>query len=154
MVNIVLVEPRTSGNVGTIGRTVVAIGGVLHLIRPYGWGNDISKKEVKKAGLDYWDNLEWYQYDSIEDFWQKNPISNRHFLATTKTKTYYFEPEYKKGDYIYFGREDAGLPEKILEDNPEKCINIPMVKIARSLNISNAVSVVAYEVVKQNIDIF
>ena len=89
MVNIVLVEPRTSGNVGTIGRTVVAVGGVLHLIRPYGWGDDISKKEVKKAGLDYWDKLQWYQYDSLEDFWAKNPISNRHFLATTKTNKYY-----------------------------------------------------------------
>jgi len=154
MVNIVLVEPRTSGNVGTIGRTVVAIGGVLHLIRPYGWGNDITTKEVKKAGLDYWDKLEWYQYDSIEDFWEKNPLSNRHFFATTKTKTYYFDPKYNKGDYIYFGREDAGLPESIIDANPEKCINIPMLKTARSLNVSNAVSIAAYEVVKQNIDIF
>ena len=76
MVNIVLLEPRTSGNVGTIGRTVVALGGKLHLIRPYGWGNDITQKEVKKAGLDYWDRLEWYQYDSIEDFWAKNPLND------------------------------------------------------------------------------
>ena len=154
MVNIVLVEPRTSGNVGTIGRTVVAVGGVLHLIRPYGWGDDISKKEVKKAGLDYWDKLQWYQYDSLEDFWAKNPISNRHFLATTKTNKYYFTPKYDKNDFIYFGREDAGLPEKLLENNQDKCINIPMVEEARSLNIANAVSVVAYEVVKQNIDKF
>jgi tRNA (cytidine/uridine-2'-O-)-methyltransferase len=154
MVNIVLVEPRTSGNVGTIGRTVVAVGGVLHLIRPYGWGNDISQKEIKKAGLDYWDKLEWYQYDSLEDFWAKNPINNRHFLATTKTTTYYFEPKYEKDDYIYFGREDAGLPVDLLNNNKEKCINIPMVKEARSLNIANSVSVAAYEVVRQNIEKF
>ncbi|MEA2050860.1 MAG: tRNA (cytidine(34)-2'-O)-methyltransferase [Campylobacterota bacterium] len=154
MVNIVLVEPRTSGNVGTIGRTAVAIGGVLHLIKPYGWGNDITTKEVKKAGLDYWDKLEWYQYENIEEFWEKNPLSNRHFFATTKTKRYYFEPKYNKNDYIYFGREDAGLPEDILNNNQETCINIPMVKEARSLNISNAVSVAVYEVVKQNINEF
>ena len=104
--------------------------------------------------MDYWDKLQWYQYDSLEDFWAKNPISNRHFLATTKTNKYYFTPKYDKNDFIYFGREDAGLPEKLLENNQDKCINIPMVEEARSLNIANAVSVVAYEVVKQNIDKF
>lgn len=154
MVNIVLLEPRTSGNVGTIGRTVVALGGVLHLIKPYGWGNDISKKEVKKAGLDYWDQLEWYQYENIEEFWAKNPLNDRHFFATTKTNKNYFEPEYKKDDYLYFGREDAGLPEELLAKNKDGCITIPMVKEARSLNIANAVSVVAYEVTRQNIKEF
>ncbi len=154
MVNIVLLEPRTSGNVGTIGRTVVALGGVLHLIKPYGWGNDISKKEVKKAGLDYWDQLEWYQYENIEEFWAKNPLNDRHFFATTKTNKNYFEPEYKKDDYLYFGREDAGLPEELLAKNQDGCITIPMVKEARSLNIANAVSVVAYEVTRQNIKEF
>ncbi len=154
MVNIVLVEPRISGNVGTIGRTVVAIGGVLHLIRPYGWGDDITEKEVKKAGLDYWDNLEWYQYDSIEDFFDKNPLNDRHFFATTKTKRYYFDPKYEVGDYFYFGREDAGLPEELLNKNQDTCINIPMTNDARSLNISNSVSVVAYEAIRQNINIF
>ncbi|MBL6970058.1 MAG: tRNA (cytidine(34)-2'-O)-methyltransferase [Campylobacterales bacterium] len=154
MVNIVLLEPRTSGNVGTIGRTVVALGGVLHLIKPYGWGNDITTKEVKKAGLDYWDQLEWYQYENIEEFWAKNPLNDRHFFATTKTKKNYFEPEYQKDDYLYFGREDAGLPEDLLEKNQEGCITIPMVKEARSLNIANAVSVVAYEVIRQNIEEF
>jgi len=154
VVNIVLLEPRTSGNVGTIGRTVVALGGVLHLIKPYGWGNDISKKEVKKAGLDYWDQLEWYQYENIEEFWAKNPLNDRHFFATTKTNKNYFEPEYKKDDYLYFGREDAGLPEELLAKNKDGCITIPMVKEARSLNIANAVSVVAYEVTRQNIKEF
>ena len=154
MVNIVLLEPRTSGNVGTIGRTVVALGGALHLIKPYGWGNDITQKEVKKAGLDYWDRLEWYQFENIEEFWAKNPINDRHFFATTKTTKYYFDPEYNKDDFLYFGREDAGLPEDLLKNHKDTCINIPMVNEARSLNIANAVSVVAYEVVRQNIKEF
>ena len=154
MLNVVLIEPRISGNVGTIGRTLVATAGVLHLIKPYGWGNDITQKEIKKAGLDYWDKLEWYQYENIEEFWEKNPLCSRHFFATTKTDKYYFEPKYNKNDYIYFGREDAGIPQKILDENKEKCINIPMVKVARSLNISNAVSVVVYDAVRQNIEEF
>jgi len=150
MVNVVLLEPRTSGNVGTIGRTVVALGGILHLIKPYGWGNDISAKEVKKAGLDYWDKLEWYQYENIEEFWKKNPLTNRHFFATTKTKKSYFEASYLPYDYLYFGREDAGLPEELLKNNKELCVNIPMTNEARSLNIANSVSVIAYDVVRQN----
>ena len=95
-----------------------------------------------------------YQYENIEEFWAKNPINDRHFFATTKTTKYYFDPEYNKGDFLYFGREDAGLPEDLLENNKETCINIPMVNEARSLNIANAVSVVAYEVVRQNIKEF
>ena len=149
-INIVLIEPRTSGNVGTIGRTMVAIGGTLHLIKPYGWGNEITKKEVKKAGLDYWDRLNWYEYENIEDFYSKNPPSSRHFFATTKTKRCYFEAKYQNNDYIFFGREDAGIPEYLLEKNQDRCINIPMVKDERSLNLSNAVSIVAYDAIRQN----
>jgi len=149
-INIVLIEPRTSGNVGTIGRTVVAIGGTLHLIRPYGWGNEITKKEVKKAGLDYWERLNWIEYDNLEDFYSKNPPSSRHFFATTKTKRCYFEPKYQDNDYLFFGREDAGIPEDLLDENKDTCINIPMVNGERSLNMSNAVSIVAYDVVRQN----
>ncbi len=154
MVNIVLLEPRIGGNVGTIGRLCYALGATLHLIRPYGWGNEISDKEVKRAGLDYWHDLEKYEYDNIEDFWSKNPLNNRHFFATTKTEQYYFDVEYKTDDYLYFGREDAGLPEDLLDKNIDGCITIPMVKEARSLNIANAVSVIAYEAIKQNITTF
>ena len=150
-INIVLVEPRTSGNVGTIGRTVVALGGVLHLIRPYGWGDDITTKEVKRAGLDYWERLQWYQYDSLDHFYKKNPqAKNRSFFATTKTKKPYFEAKFSMDDYIFFGREDAGLPKELLENNKESCINIPMANGERSLNIANAVSIVAYDIVRQN----
>ena len=153
-INIVLLEPRASGNVGTIGRTVVALGGTLHLIKPYGWGNEITKKEVKRAGLDYWDRLVWYEYEDLEDFYNKNPPTARHFFATTKTKRYYFEPQYQDDDYLFFGREDAGIPESLLDKNEATCINIPMVNGERSLNIANAVSIVAYDVVRQNIQRF
>jgi tRNA (cytidine/uridine-2'-O-)-methyltransferase len=154
MVNIVLVEPRTAGNVGTIGRTVVALGGSLHLIRPYGWGTEISDKEVKKAGLDYWKDLDVTEYNSIEEFWEKHPLTNRHFFATTKTKQNYFDVSFNKDDFIYFGREDAGLPQSLLALSPDTCITIPMKPIARSLNLSNAVSIVSYEAIKQNISQF
>jgi len=154
VVNVVLLEPRTSGNVGTIGRTIVALGGILHLIKPYGWGSDITDKEVKKAGLDYWNDLEWYQYENIEEFWQKNPLSSRHFFATTKTDKPYFEATFSPYDYLYFGREDAGLPRELLENNKEKCINIPMTKGTRSINIANSVSTIAYDVVRQNYEAF
>jgi tRNA (cytidine/uridine-2'-O-)-methyltransferase len=149
MFNLVLLEPRMPGNVGTIGRLAFALDCTLHLIKPYGFG-DITEKEVRRAGLDYWFELDVREYDNIEDFWAKNPFSDRHFLATTKTKQVYFEAEYKVGDYFYFGREDAGLPLFILEKSPKTCITIPMANEARSLNIANAVSVVAYEALRQN----
>jgi len=152
-INIVLLEPRMPGNVGTIGRLAYATGATLHLIRPYGFG-EITQKEVKRAGLDYWEHLEVLEYNNIEDFYSKNPPSNRHFFATTKTKKYYFEPKFKNNDYLFFGREDAGLPEELLQKNKQTCINIPMVNEARSLNIANAVSIVVYDSIRQNIKEF
>ena len=149
MFNIVLHEPRMPGNVGTIGRTAVALKCKLHLIKPYGFG-DITEKEVRRAGLDYWKDLELFEYENIEDFWAKNPFNDRHFLATTKTKQVYFDVEYKTGDYFYFGREDAGLPQSILDKSAKTCITIPMTNNARSLNIANSVSIVAYEALRQN----
>ena len=149
-INIVLLEPRMPGNVGTIGRLAYATGAVLHLIKPYGFG-EITQKEVKRAGLDYWEHLDVREYENIEDFYTKNPASNRHFFATTKTKRYYFESKYQDNDYFFFGREDAGLPEELLENNKETCINIPMINDARSLNIANAVSVIVYDAIRQNI---
>ena len=153
MFNIVLVEPRIPGNVGTIGRLAYATGSKLHLIKPYGFG-DITEKEVRRAGLDYWFDLEVYEYENIEKFWQKHPFNNRHFLATTKTKQVYFDIKYKKDDFFYFGREDAGLPKSILDINKKNCITIPMVNDARSLNLANSVSIVIYEAIRQNIGNF
>lgn len=149
MFNIVLLEPRIPGNVGTIGRLAFAMNCTLHLIKPYGFGA-ITEKEVRRAGLDYWFDLDVREYENIEDFWSKNPLTNRHFFATTKTKQVYFDMEYKVGDYLYFGREDAGLPEDLLEANKETCITIPMTNDARSLNMANSVSIVAYEALRQN----
>ncbi len=152
-INIVLLEPRMPGNVGTIGRLAYATNAVLHLIKPYGFG-EITQKEVKRAGLDYWEHLDVREYENLEDFYSKNKPSSRHFFATTKTDKYYFEPTYQDNDYFFFGREDAGLPEELLNNNKETCINIPMVNEARSLNIANAVSVVVYDTIRQNIKSF
>ena len=153
MFNIVLVEPRMPGNVGTIGRLAYATGSKLHLIKPYGFG-EITQKEVKRAGLDYWEHLEVFEYENIEEFWQKHPFNNRHFLATTKTEQAYFEPTYIPNDYFYFGREDAGLPESLLNSSIETCITIPMVNDARSLNLANSVSIIIYDAIRQNIKEF
>lgn len=149
MFNIVLHEPRIPGNVGTIGRLAFALNCKLHLIKPYGFG-EITEKEVRRAGLDYWFELEVYEYDNIESFWAKHPLNERHFFATTKTDNLYFESDFQKNDFFYFGREDAGLPECILDKNKEGCITIPMTNDARSLNIANSVSIVAYEALRQN----
>jgi tRNA (cytidine/uridine-2'-O-)-methyltransferase len=150
IINIVLLEPRMPGNVGTIGRLAYAAGCVLHLIKPYGFG-EITQKEVKRAGLDYWQYLDVREYENIEEFWKKNIFSSRHFFATTKTKTNYFDLQYKDNDYFYFGREDAGLPQQLLNKSKETCITIPMINDARSLNIANSVSIVVYDVIRQNI---
>ncbi|PHO10956.1 RNA methyltransferase [Malaciobacter canalis] len=149
MFNIVLHEPRIPGNVGTIGRLAFALNCKLHLIKPYGFG-EINEKQVRRAGLDYWYDLEVFEYENIEEFWKKHPMSNRHFFATTKTKQVYFEQKFKEGDFFYFGREDAGLPESFLTKNEQGCITIPMTNNARSLNIANSVSIVAYEALRQN----
>jgi len=152
MFNIVLLEPRIPQNTGTIGRLAFATDCVLHLIKPYGF--EITEKALRRAGLDYWKDLDVREYDNIEDFWDKNKNSSRHFFATTKTKTRYFDKEYQSGDFFWFGREDGGLPETLLEQNKETCINIPMKNSARSLNIANSVSIVVYEAIKQNIEEF
>ncbi len=152
-INIVLLEPRMPGNVGTIGRLAYATGAKLHLIKPYGFG-EITDKEVKRAGLDYWEHLEVIEYENIKEFYSKNSSSSRHFFATTKTNKYYFDIDFKDNDYIFFGREDAGLPKELLENNKENCINIPMINNARSLNIANAVSIIIYDNIRQNIKKF
>lgn len=153
MFNIVLLEPRMPGNVGTIGRLAYATGCVLHLIKPYGFG-EITEKEVRRAGLDYWKFLDVREYENIEEFQEKNSNDIRCFYATTKTTKTYFEAQYEANDYFFFGREDAGLPEELLNNNKETCVNIPMTNEARSLNIANSVSVVIYDAIRQNYESF
>ncbi len=148
MFHIVLLEPRMPGNVGTIGRLAVATGCVLHLIKPYGF-KAINEEKVKRAGMDYWADLNFVEYDTIEEFWAKHPFNDRHFLATKKAPKAYTEFRFKPNDFLYFGREDVGLPEPLANQHPDLCLSIPMVSGARSLNIANAASVLVYEAWRQ-----
>lgn len=149
MFNIVLLEPEIPANTGNIGRTCVACGLRLHLIEPLGF--IINDKNLKRAGMDYWKDLDWYLYNDYEDFLAKNPDSiGRTYYATTKAHKTYADADYKPGDYIMFGKESAGIPEEILVRNEEACIRIPMKEEYRSLNLSNSVAVIAYEAMRQN----
>ncbi len=145
-INIVLVEPEIPQNTGNIARTCAAIGATLHLVHPLGF--DISEKAVKRAGLDYWDKLNIIEYESLEDF--RNKIkSDNIFLLSTKAKKVYTDIKYKDDCYLIFGPETRGLPESYILENFEKAIRIPMKKNIRSLNLSNSVAIVAYEVERQ-----
>ena len=144
--NIVLHEPEIPSNTGNIGRTCVATGTALHLIRPLGFSLD--EKNLRRAGLDYWSHLRLFLYDSFEDFREKNPGA-RIFMATTKAHQTYTEVEYGPDDFIMFGKETAGIPEEILVDYESTCIRIPMNESIRSLNLSNAVAIVLYEALRQ-----
>ena len=149
--NIVLVEPEIPQNTGNIARTCAAIGAKLHLVYPLGF--DISEKSVKRAGLDYWDKLEIETHDSLTNFLEKYDISkNNMFLVSTKATHVYSDVDYSKYDEIFllFGKETKGLPEDLLKSNLDKTIRIPMGFDIRSLNLSNAVAIVAYEVMKQH----
>ena len=145
--NIVLVEPEIPQNTGNIARTCAAIGAKLHLVHPLGFS--ISERAVKRAGLDYWDKLEIEEQISFNEFLEKyKPEENNMYFVTTKGKHVYSEPEYEKMDEVYllFGKETKGLPEDILQKHIDKTIRIPMRETLRSLNLSNSVSIVAYEV--------
>ena len=147
MLNIVLLEPEIPANTGNIGRTCVAAGAKLHLIEPMGF--QINEKQVKRAGLDYWDKLDVRTYVNFEDFLAKNPGA-KIYMATTKSKQTYTDVEYEDGCYIMFGKESAGIPEEILVDHKEDCVRIPMVGDIRSLNLGNSVAIVLYEALRQN----
>lgn len=147
MLNIVLLEPEIPANTGNIGRTCVAAGARLHLIEPMGFR--ITEKSVKRAGLDYWEQLDVTIYDSYEDFLQKNKDA-KIYMATTKAKHIYSEVEYEENAFIMFGKESAGIPEEILVENPENCIRIPMFGEIRSLNLSNSAAIVLYEALRQH----
>ena len=145
--NIVLVEPQIPQNTGNISRTCAVTGAALHLVKPYGF--EISDKKLKRAGLDYWDKLEIHEYDDLDDFFSKN--SGEFYFFTTKGRMVHSDVDYPQDRevYIIFGREDKGLPEKLLYENPQSCVRIPMRKTLRSLNLSNSVAIAAYEVLRQ-----
>ena len=145
--NIVLLEPEMPANTGNIGRTCVATNTRLHLIEPLGFR--LNEKMVKRAGLDYWDKLDVTVYSDYQDFLERNPGAVI-YMASTKARKMYTQVSYEPDCYLMFGKESAGIPEEILLENQEKCVRIPMWGDIRSLNLSNSVSIVLYEALRQN----
>lgn len=148
MFNIVLLAPEYPGNVGNIGRTCVLTESKLHLVRPFKF--DFSDKSLKKAGIDYWDKVDLYIHDSLDEFLEY--IKDKNFyLVETGSDQRYSDIEFKDGDFLIFGREKEGIDPEILRKFQEKIITIPMTKkISRSLNLANSVTIVLYEALRQN----
>lgn len=144
--NIVLVEPEIPPNTGNIARLCAGVGANLHLVKPLGF--QIDDKHLKRAGLDYWHLVNVSVYENFIEFEDRNPEGQR-FLATTKGSRLYSEVAYPAGCYLVFGKETYGLSNEILQKYPENRIRLPMQPDARSLNLSNAVAVMAYEVMRQ-----
>lgn len=157
MFNIVLHEPEIPANTGNIGRTCLVTGSRLHLIGPYGF--ILNDKNLKRAGMDYWKDLDVTEYDSWRDFLEKNrenlgaPFgcgTAALWMATTKARRTHSDVRYKDGDFIMFGKESAGIPEEILMEDEGRCVRIPMAHDQRSLNLSNSAAIVLYEALRQN----
>lgn len=146
MLNIVLVEPEIPPNTGNIARLCAATGATLHLIKPLGF--EITDKQLKRAGLDYWDMLDIHIYENYAEFEEKNPVGPR-YLATTKARRFHTEIQFEQGGYILFGKETKGLAPEILERYPDTTLRLPMRLDARSLNLSNSVAVIVYEALRQ-----
>ena len=144
--NIILHQPEIPANTGNIGRTCVATGTSLHLIEPLGFR--LNEKEIKRAGMDYWEHLDVHRYVNFEQFKQEHPNA-KIWMATTKAKHTYTDVTFGPDDFIMFGKESAGIPEEILVENEETCIRIPMLPQIRSLNRSNSVAIVFYEALRQ-----
>ena len=145
-INIVLHEPEIPQNTGNIARTCAATGAALHLIRPLGFA--IDDRKLKRAGLDYWHQLDITYYDGLDDFYAKNPNAEVYYFST-KAKHLYTEIKYPNPVYIMFGKETKGLPEELLHNNPERCVRLPMREGLRSLNLSNSVAIAVYEILRQ-----
>ena len=149
MLHIVLVEPEIPQNCGNIARTCAATGSVLHLVEPLGF--DISEKAVKRAGLDYWHLVTVVVHPNLEDLFEKYPEAREDlWLATTKAPRAYSEAAFTEDSFLFFGKETAGLPMDFRERYRERCIRLPMVDAARSLNLANSVAVLTYEALRQN----
>ena len=147
VLNLVLVEPEIPQNTGNVARTCALTGARLHLVEPLGFR--IDDRKLKRAGLDYWHLLDITLYQSLSDFFARN--SGNFYYFSTKGRHIHSDIAYPDGCYLVFGKETAGLPEKLLHDNPETCVRIPMINNpdARSLNLSNSVAIGAYEVLRQ-----
>jgi tRNA (cytidine/uridine-2'-O-)-methyltransferase len=145
--NIVLFQPEIPQNTGNIARTCVLTNSKLHLIKPLGFS--LEEKHLKRAGLDYWQYLDMEIHESYEEFREKYKEGNFYF-STTKANKIYTEVQYSEGDFIIFGKESAGLPDYIRDSNIDSLIRVPMLQTStRSLNLSNTVAIVAYEVMRQ-----
>lgn len=140
-----MVEPQIPQNTGNVARTCAATGARLHLVGPMGFKIDDAK--LKRAGLDYWHLLDITYYDSLEDFFAKN--NGEFFYFSTKARHVYSDVKYPDNAYLFFGKETAGLPEELLRDNPDRCVRIPMISEARSLNLSNSIAIGVYETLRQ-----
>lgn len=146
MLNIVLVEPEIPQNTGNIARTCAICGARLHLIEPLGFS--IDEKHVKRAGLDYWDEVEIIQYNNLDDFFERNPNIS-YYLFSTKAKKNHCQVEYEKDCYLLFGKETKGLPESLIFSHLDRAVRIPMRKGLRSLNLANSVAIATYEAMRQ-----
>ncbi len=146
-INIALIEPEIPQNTGNIARTCAAVGARLHLVKPLGF--EIDDRKLKRAGLDYWNELDITYYENLAEFLAVNE-SSPMFFFTTKAPRSYCNVSYPDGSFIVFGKETAGLPEKLLEENPEKCVRIPMRENLRSLNLSNSAAIAVYEILRQH----
>lgn len=145
--HIILHQPEIPANTGNIGRTCVATGTSLHLIEPLGFR--LNEKEIKRAGMDYWEHLDVRRYINFKEFLEQNPGA-KIWMATTKAKKVYSNVSFGKDDYIMFGKESAGIPEEILVRHREDCVRIPMIGGIRSLNLGNSAAVILYEALRQN----
>lgn len=148
MFNIVLISPKIPQNTGNIGRTCVSLGYRLHIVKPIPY--EITDKQLKRAGLDYWPSLDLIVWEGLDEFLASNPINDRHFFFTTKTEKSYFEVEFRPDDFLYFGSEDSGLPLDLMKQKKENMITIDMREEFRSLNLSSAVAAASYEAFRQN----
>ena len=144
--NIVLVEPEIPQNTGNIVRTCAAVGACLHLVKPLGFS--VEDRYLKRAGLDYWDEVNIKYYDSFSELREKY-ADKVFYYATTKAVNTYTDISYPEDCFVVFGKETAGLPEELLKDNKEWCIRIPMRESIRSLNLSNSVAIIVFEALRQ-----
>jgi tRNA (cytidine/uridine-2'-O-)-methyltransferase len=146
MFNVVLVEPEIPPNTGNVGRLCLATGSTLHLVRPFGFS--LEHRKLRRAGLDYWDEVQLQLWNSFDALQQAQSAGARYFFLTTKAQRPYYTVNFRNGDFLVFGRETKGLPHKLLAANAEDCITIPMYG-TRSLNLATAVAIVLFEAVRQ-----
>ncbi|MDR1673903.1 MAG: tRNA (cytidine(34)-2'-O)-methyltransferase [Oscillospiraceae bacterium] len=145
-INIVLVNPQIPQNTGNIARTCSVTGAALHLVKPMGF--DVTDKHLKRSGLDYWHALDISYYDGLSDFFSR--VAGNFYFFSTKAAKAYTDVKYPNNSYIFFGREDKGLPEELIFENFDRCVRIPMRQHMRSLNLSNAAAIAVYEILRQH----